>query len=219
LYRTLVITLVLPRQWTRKWKKLLFQYIFHNFNFLRRIICHFIPSEYSVLLVIYFHQSQHSEWTFRFYNYKKKWTIIILFCYCKFTGWSRFKYEYVFVKLFGNKIFFILFCKQYVGNSPKDGFWLDSWFNAVYKGLKFENRLCNMPHSAESWLPAMQHSAEFLQQQKISSTTPRYATQREIQVKIFWSTLRNAALSKVESSLCGIVRSCDSTLCGTAPSA
>jgi hypothetical protein len=32
----------------------------------------------------------------------------------------------------------------------------------------------------------MLHSAEFLQ--KMSSTTPRDATQRDIQVKIFWST-------------------------------
>jgi hypothetical protein len=37
----------------------------------------------------------------------------------------------------------------------------------------------------------MQHGAEFLQ--KISSLTPRYATHREIQFNIFWSTPRDAA--------------------------
>jgi hypothetical protein len=46
-------------------------------------------------------------------------------------------------------------------------------------------------YSAEFRLPAMRHSAEFLK--KISLTSLPYATQHEIQVKIFWSTLRYAA--------------------------
>jgi hypothetical protein len=68
-----------------------------------------------------------------------------------------------------------------------DDFLLDYCFNAVYEGLKFRestrryaNRLC-----------AMRHCVEFLQ--KISSPTLRYATQHEIQFKIFWSTPRYAA--------------------------
>jgi hypothetical protein len=44
-----------------------------------------------------------------------------------------------------------------------------------------------MPYSAELRLRAVRHSEEFLQ--KISSPTPLYATQREIQFKIFWSQL------------------------------
>jgi hypothetical protein len=64
---------------------------------------------------------------------------------------------------------------------------------------------------------------------KNSSTTPRYATQHEIQYKIFWSTLGYAAQRKVDSVLCsiaqsgdspllGIARSCDSVLCRIARS-
>jgi hypothetical protein len=71
-----------------------------------------------------------------------------------------------------------------------DDFLLDCCFNAVYEGLKFRkstpryaNRLLAMSHSAESRIHAMRHSSEFLK--KISSPTPRYATQREIQFKIF----------------------------------
>jgi hypothetical protein len=37
----------------------------------------------------------------------------------------------------------------------------------------------------------MRHGVEFLQ--KISSLTPRYATQREIQLENFWSSPRFAA--------------------------
>jgi hypothetical protein len=48
-----------------------------------------------------------------------------------------------------------------------------------------------MPHSAGSRLRAMPHSAEFLE--KISSATPRYATQREIQLKIFKLAQRGVA--------------------------
>jgi hypothetical protein len=69
-----------------------------------------------------------------------------------------------------------------------------------------------MPHSAESRLPAM-HSAEFLE--RISSPTTRYATQREIQLKILWSSPEQ---HRVDSTLCSIVRSCDSSLCSIAQS-
>jgi hypothetical protein len=85
-----------------------------------------------------------------------------------------------------------------------DDFLLDCCFNAIYEGLKFgkstlryANRLRAMPHSAELRLQAMLHSVEFLK--KISSPTPRYATQREIQFKIFWSTPRYAAQREVDS--------------------
>jgi hypothetical protein len=78
------------------------------------------------------------------------------------------------------------------------------------------NRLQAVPHSAELRLTAMPHSAEFLQ--KISSPTPRYATQREIQFKIFWSTPCYAAQRGVDSALCGIVRSRNSPLCGISQS-
>jgi hypothetical protein len=79
-----------------------------------------------------------------------------------------------------------------------DDFLLDCCFNAVYKGQKFRGStphyadgLRAMPHSAESRLPtvphraelqflAMRHSAEFLP--KISSPTPRYATQLMIMI-------------------------------------
>jgi hypothetical protein len=73
----------------------------------------------------------------------------------------------------------------------------DCCFNAIYTGLKFRestpryaNRLRAMPHSTELRLRAMPHSA----------LTPRYATQREIQFKIFWSTPRYAA--QRESTSC-----------------
>jgi hypothetical protein len=113
-----------------------------------------------------------------------------------------------------------------------DDFLLDCCFNAIYEGLKFrkstpryanqlramphsaELRLRSMPHSAESQLCAMWHSTEFLK--KISSPTPHYATQHEIQFKIFWSTLRYAAQRGVDSALCGIAQSCNSPLCGIA---
>jgi hypothetical protein len=81
-----------------------------------------------------------------------------------------------------------------------DDFLLDWCFYAIYEGIKFgkstqryAKRLRALLHtsSAESWLRAMPHSMEFLK--KISSPTPRYATQREIQFKIFWSTPRYAA--------------------------
>jgi hypothetical protein len=82
-----------------------------------------------------------------------------------------------------------------------DDFLLDYCFNAVYEGPKFrkltpryvyqlcamlhsaELRLPAMPHSAETQLRAMRHSAEFIK--KILLPTLRYATQREIQFKIF----------------------------------
>jgi hypothetical protein len=107
-----------------------------------------------------------------------------------------------------------------------DDFLLNCCFNALYEGIKFRklttryaNRLCAMPHSTESRLPAMphcaesrlramRHSAEFFK--KISLTIPRSATQREIQFKIFWSTLRYAAQRVVNSALCSIARSCHS---------
>jgi hypothetical protein len=83
---------------------------------------------------------------------------------------------------------------------------LDCCFYAIYEGFKFgksapryANRLRVMPHSAESRLRAMRHSKEFLE--KISSSTPRYATQREIQFKIFWSTPRYAAQREVDTNL------------------
>jgi hypothetical protein len=44
----------------------------------------------------------------------------------------------------------------------------------------------------------MQQSTEFLQ--KNLSLTPRYETQREIQVKIFWSTLRYVTQRGVDTS-------------------
>jgi hypothetical protein len=90
-----------------------------------------------------------------------------------------------------------------------DDFLLDCFSNAFYEGLRFrestlryanqlramphsaESRLSSTPHRVESRLPAMRHSVEFLQ--KISSPTPRYATQCEIQFKIFWLTPRYAA--------------------------
>jgi hypothetical protein len=61
----------------------------------------------------------------------------------------------------------------------------------------------NVLHNAKSRLPAMRYSAEFLR--KISSL--RYATQCEIQVKIFWPNLRNAAQRRVDYALCGIMHS------------
>jgi hypothetical protein len=42
----------------------------------------------------------------------------------------------------------------------------------------------------------MQHSAEFLQ--KISSMTLRYETERELQIKNFWSTLDYAAQRRID---------------------
>jgi hypothetical protein len=55
-----------------------------------------------------------------------------------------------------------------------------------------ESRLPALPQSAQSQLRAFPHTGiaepEFLQ--TISSTTSRYATQREILVTIFCSTLR-----------------------------
>jgi hypothetical protein len=81
-----------------------------------------------------------------------------------------------------------------------DDFLLDCCFNAVYEGLKFRkstpryaNRLRAMPHSAESQLPAMPHSAESrlpampqsAELKKNLLPIPGYATQREIQFKIF----------------------------------
>jgi hypothetical protein len=104
-----------------------------------------------------------------------------------------------------------------------DDFLLDCCFNALYEGLKFRkstpryaNWLRAMPHSADSRLPAIPHSAEFFQ--KISSPTPCYATQREIQFKIFWLTPRYAAQRGVDFALCSIAQSRDSPLCGIAQS-
>jgi hypothetical protein len=89
------------------------------------------------------------------------------------------------------------------------------------KDLHLGNRLRAMPnwlrtmlHSAEWQLPAMPHSAGFLQ--KISLPTPCYATQREIQLKVFWSTPCYAAQRRVDSMLCGIARSRNSPQCATA---
>jgi hypothetical protein len=100
-----------------------------------------------------------------------------------------------------------------------DDFLVDCSFNAVNEGLKFRkstpcyaNRHRGMPQSAESRLPAMLHRAESrlsamrhsAELKKNSSTTLRYATQCEIQYKIFWLTLRYAAQHGVDSVLCGI---------------
>jgi hypothetical protein len=54
--------------------------------------------------------------------------------------------------------------------------------------------------------------------QKILSPTPRYATQPEIQFKIFLLTPRYAAQRRVNSGLCCIARNRDSALCGIAQS-
>jgi hypothetical protein len=59
---------------------------------------------------------------------------------------------------------------------------LGNWLHAKLNWLRA------FSHSAESRLPAIPHSVEFLQ--KMSSTTQRYAARREIHVEIFWSTLR-----------------------------
>jgi hypothetical protein len=99
-----------------------------------------------------------------------------------------------------------------------DDFLLNCCFNAVYEGQKFRkstlryaNWLRGMPHSAESGLCAICAL-------KNSSTARCYAPQREIQYKIFWSTLRYAAQRGVDSVICGIAQSCDSPLCGIARS-
>jgi hypothetical protein len=73
-------------------------------------------------------------------------------------------------------------------DSSIDDFLLETSRNRF---LAVPKRLSAMLHSAESRLRAMRQSAEFLQ--KVSTTTLRYATQREIQVEIFWPTLRYAA--------------------------
>jgi hypothetical protein len=72
-----------------------------------------------------------------------------------------------------------------------DDFLLDCCFNAIYEGIKFGK---STPCYANR-LRAIRHSAEFLK--KISSPTPRNATQCEIQFKIFWSTPRYAAQREV----------------------
>jgi hypothetical protein len=79
-----------------------------------------------------------------------------------------------------------------------DDFSLDCCFNAVYKALTFRDTTYK----------------------KISSPTPRYATQCqcEIQFKIFWSTPRYAVQREIDSMLCGIAQSHDSPLCGIAHS-
>jgi hypothetical protein len=67
-----------------------------------------------------------------------------------------------------------------------DDFLLDCCFNAIHEGQRFGK---STPRYANR-LRAMRNSAEFLR--KISLPTPRYATQREIQFKMFWSTPRYA---------------------------
>jgi hypothetical protein len=103
----------------------------------------------------------------------------------------------------------------------------DCYFNSFCKGRKnfvptprYAKKIRAMPHSAESRLSAMQHSAEsiFVYKKKFYLRLRAMQLNVKFKSKIFLSTPPYAAQRGADSALCFIAGSRDSVLCGIAQS-